>query len=383
MDAIDEIGRRAARAALADAERYADVETGLARILGGEELEPATMPPRRRWVVLAAAAAVVAAGTAGIVWSQRDSSSPTVPGTTPDPTPVPTTIAPTTVAPTTVAPTTAPSTTAPSSQVATLAEEIGASKLIVREPDRVIVFRDGATTEVATPDAAYVETDGTFLWWDIYNGEPTNRSAAATLDGTVVCELEGSIHRIRVDPDGGYIASVERPSPAPDGSETPVPNFAVDCETGEEQPIDPVSWTREGGSRHVERIAERTFTFDGDAEGNADVTNESGVSINGDDYGGYYEFSPDASRVVYGDMTAAIHVTNLLRSRDTTTGELLWTAELESPVAGFHWYDDRIVASVPGGGVPGVAHEAVIVLDARNGDVITTVPTSTDIAFVE
>ncbi len=102
METIDEIGRRAAQAALAEAETYSDVEAGLARILSGDELESATIPPRRRWVVLAAAAAVVAIGAAGIVWSQRDPSSPTAPATTPDVTPAPT--APTTPATTAPAP---------------------------------------------------------------------------------------------------------------------------------------------------------------------------------------------------------------------------------------------------------------------------------------
>ncbi len=246
------------------------------------------------------------------------------------------------------------------------------------------MFADGATTEVTTPRDAYVETDGSFLWWSTNptGGTPV-RSTAATLDGTVVCEVEGSLHRIREEPDGGYVASVTEVNTGPStGAETPVPNFAVDCETGERRPIEPISWIREGGGRHVERIGDRTFTYVSDAEGNADVTNESGVSINGDDYAGYHEFNDDGSQVVYGDMTAAIHVTNLLHSRDTTTGELLWTAELESPVAGLHWYDDRIIASAPGDGVPGVANEAVIVLDAVTGEVITTVPTTIDVAFV-
>jgi hypothetical protein len=668
MDTIDEIGRRAARAALADAERYADVESGLARILGSDDLESTTVGPRRRWVVLAAAATVVAVGTAAIVWSQRDPSPPTVPSETPVPTtatspptrpasglsvsyldpppvlaphvfatvgdsgdtsltdiavtetggavtvdqitgeaivveldgttrrvplecrcgavaagpgdvlyaygqgtadrptlvaiplsgdqagqivatqglprqrysrlpdgafghgsegltdrrtgeeisdyvdtsgeqvtwleappdytidenetvvaccfvetpewpleierhpdyeeprqgnspPAPTTdgdaaywtnlgppddpinviavlspdgsaqwfrlpdgwsvaasdvwgtiltrrvgervelatlatpsqtgpaatVAPTTLSPATVPPTTAtPPTLAEPAPVVTLAEAIGANELVVREPGRITVYRDGAPTEAATPDGVYVQTDGTFLWWDIVTGETTNRSAAATLDATVVCEVDGSIHRIRVDPDGGYVASVERPNPAPDGSETPVPNFAVDCETGAEQPIETVSWTREGGSRYVEYVGERTFTFEADAEGNADGTNEDGISINGDDYAGYYEFSGDGSRVVYGDMDALAspHVTDVLRSRDTTTGELLWTSELDRPVTATYWYGDRIVALVPSDGVPGTTYEAVIVLDALTGDVVTTVPTSLDIAFV-
>ena len=37
MDTIDELGRRAARTALAEAEAYTDVEAGLARILADQE----------------------------------------------------------------------------------------------------------------------------------------------------------------------------------------------------------------------------------------------------------------------------------------------------------------------------------------------------------
>jgi outer membrane protein assembly factor BamB len=271
--------------------------------------------------------------------------------------------------------------------VATLAEEIGAATLITREPGTITVFTDGATTEVATPEDAYAQSDGNFLWWTTYADRPdgaiTSHSTAATLDGTIVCEADGEIHRIRQEADGGHVASVERRDEvAGNAEEIAVPNFAVDCETGERQPIETVSWMREAGSRFVQRVGDRTFTGVGDAEGNADMTNEDGISINGDDYAGYHAFSADGSRVAYGDMTAATHVTNMLRSRDTTTGELLWSTELETFVAGLHWYDDRIVALVPGGGVPGVANEAVIVLDALTGDVIKTVPASVDIAFV-
>ena len=218
MDTIDELGRRAARTALAEAEAYTDVDAGLARILADDEDVElnADGGSRRGWVVvLAAAAAVVAAVTAGVVWSQDDPSPRLVPGTPPEVTPAPTipvTPEPTTPAtapPPTPTPTTSPSGD-PSSPLATLAEAIGASTAIAREPGKVIVFADGTTTEVATPRNAYVQTDGAMLWWDIVTGETTNRSAAATLDGTVVCEVEGSIHRVRQDPDGGYVASVER-----------------------------------------------------------------------------------------------------------------------------------------------------------------------------
>ena len=59
------------------------------------------------------------------------------------------------------APTTTVPRVDPSSPLATLAEAIGASTAIAREPRKVTVFADGATTEVATPPDVYVETDGT------------------------------------------------------------------------------------------------------------------------------------------------------------------------------------------------------------------------------
>ena len=173
------------------------------------------------------------------------------------------------------------------------------------------------------------------------------------------------------------MASVERPDEiAGISEEIAVPNYAVDCDTGSIEPIEPVSWRWEVGTRRIERIGDRTFTHNYDAEGNGDVTNEAGISINGDDYAGYHEFSADGSRVVYGDMTDRIHVTTILRSRDTTTGELLWSAELDQPVGLTYWYGDRVVALAPADGVPGLAYEAVIVLDAATGEVIETVPTT-------
>jgi hypothetical protein len=403
MDTIDELGRRAARTALAEAEAYTDVEAGLARILADEEDVDWNVDggSRRGWVVvLAAAAAVVAAVTAGVVWSQEDPSPRLVPGTSPEVTPAPTTPAtPELTTPATPAPTTptteAPTTTTPptttslppddSSPLATLAEAIGASTAIATEPGKVSVFTAGTTMEVATPRDAYVQTDGDFLWWYIITGE-TSRSAAATLDGTIVCEVEGAIHRVRQEADGGYVASVERPDEiAGIGEEIAVPNYAVDCDTGAIEPIEPVSWRWEVGTRRIERIGDSTFTSSHDAEGNGDVTNEAGISINGDDYAGQHTFSADGSRVVYGDMDALAtpHVTNVLRSRDTTSGELLWSAELDRPVGLTYWYGDRIVALAPADGVPGGPYEAVIVLDALTGDVIETVPTTLDLAFVD
>ena len=198
--------------------------------------------------------------------------------------------------------------------MAALADAIGASTLIARAPGRVSVFADGATTDVAMPDV-YVRSDGEFLWWT-----DGTSSTAATLDGMVVCEVEGDLHRIRAEADGGFVASVEqRFSDVAFEQGEPIPNEAVDCETGERQPIEPISWNVEGGSRFVQRVGARTFNGEGDAEGNADIANESGISINGNDYAGYHTFDDDASRVAYlvMDAIATPHLSPLLRARAT------------------------------------------------------------------
>ena len=221
-----------------------------------------------------------------------------------------------------------------------------------------------------SPDV-YVRSDGEFLWWT-----DATSSTAATLDGTVVCEVEGDLHRIRAEADGGYVASVEqRFSDVGFEQGEPIPNEAVDCETGERQPIEPISWNVEGGSRFVQRVGDRTFTGEGDAEGNADIVNESGISINGDDYAGYHTFDDDASRVAYlvMDAIATPHLSPLLRARDTTTGELLWSVDLGAPAAGLWWYGDRVLAVIPSD--ESSAIEAVVVVDATTGEVVTTVPT--------
>ena len=70
-----------------------------------------------------------------------------------------------------------------------------------------------------------------------------------------------------------------------------------------------------------------------------------------------------------------------MRARDTTTGELLWTTELDVMANGLHWYGDRILVTVPGQDDL-AAVVAVAVLDATTGAVVTTVPTDLDIAHV-
>ncbi len=269
----------------------------------------------------------------------------------------------------------------PDTPTAQLAEAIGAGRLITRGAGAVTVYDRGSTSDVATPPDAYVQTDGDFLWWSVPGA--TAGSVAALLDGTVVCEVDGNLHGIRRDPDGGYVASAELdPGPVAD-QEVPVPNVAVDCESGAAQPIDPISWRREGGGRFVERIEGRTFTGSYDAEGNADIANEAGTSINGDDYAGYHTFDEPAARVAYLDMgaSASPHASPVVRARDTTSGALLWTAQLDVMANGLTWYGDRILVNVPSQDDLSTP-VSVVVLDAATGAVVTTVPTDLDVAFV-
>ena len=129
MTTIDDLGRRAAAAALEDARRTADVEARLAELRGGSAVRvaPKISPRPRRWLVLASAAAVVAmiAGIAVIVRQQDGQTQvkPIVDTSVTATPPASTTASPTTVTETTVTETTVsqtssvPTTVAPSAPV--------------------------------------------------------------------------------------------------------------------------------------------------------------------------------------------------------------------------------------------------------------------------
>jgi hypothetical protein len=205
----------------------------------------------------------------------------------------------------------------------------------------------------------------------------------------VVCTVDGHLHRLR-ETEGRLVASVERNGEVGSmtGSEQPVPNHAVDCATGESTPIDPITWVREGGSRGIVRVDDRVFTYEGDAEGNADVVNEAGVSINGDDYAGYHTYSPDGDLVVYGDFTDSVgpHATDRIRSRNTTTGELLWTLDVATPFGSLQHTGDRVVVSLPpatnGAITPWDATARIDLYDADTGEQLLSVPTVLEIVYV-
>lgn len=129
MTTIDDLGRRAATEALADARRAVDVDAGLARVLreAPRPAEPirdaARRAPARRWLALAGAAVVVVVTTAAVVLLRDEPRRlvpvdtvpvdtvpvdtvpvDTVPSTTATATDPPTTTVPTSIAPTSTAP---------------------------------------------------------------------------------------------------------------------------------------------------------------------------------------------------------------------------------------------------------------------------------------
>lgn len=266
----------------------------------------------------------------------------------------------------------------------------GARVAVFESPSGAVITSVGSQlSEILVPDDAYVWSDGSFVYWETSeadeSGQYKTASGAADLSGTVVCETAGSIYLVRHLPDGTYVASVERDDEAsPAGAEYPVPNYAVACLTDTAEPIEPRTYRGEGTSRSTVRLAGQTFTFRYDAEGNADVLNEAGVSINGDDYAGFHTFSPDVSTVVYGDYGVSFspHVTSTIRVRDTATGTLRWSAELPRVFASLDFAADRVIVGLPpeaGEYEPWSAGELLAIYDASTGQRLTDLPTSIEV----
>ncbi len=133
-------------------------------------------------------------------------------------------------------------------------------------------------------------------------------------------------------------------------------------------------------------VADRTFEEVGDAEGKANVTNEDGVSVNGDDDGGLHRFSPDGSAVVYGDYGTGggPHFTRVIGLRNTVTGRVQWSAEVDRPFNFLAHTGDRVLVGQPReehGFEPSGSTESVVVLDACTGEETAKVPVTTRILY--
>lgn len=245
-------------------------------------------------------------------------------------------------------------------QVAAVAEAADAEVIVARLDDETVVVRsEGRSVELAVPADTGIWSDGRFVYRSTGDRSTGDRSTGdrstgdrarvgaivSALDGTVVCEVEGLVHHVTERVDGTHVAAVE--SDFPDGwdgvGEYALPMEAVDCRTGERRPIESVTiYGQDGEFRYIDRRAGRVFTGYGDAEGNADVENEQGLSINGEDYAGYHTFSADASVVMYGDMTSSgPHLSPVVVARDTTTGAQLWRTEFDIAFRHLWFIGDR------------------------------------------
>ncbi|MEZ5375384.1 MAG: hypothetical protein R2733_02665 [Acidimicrobiales bacterium] len=266
-----------------------------------------------------------------------------------------------------------------------LAEAIAARRLVAQVDDQIHLWADGQLTVIDSDDEEWVWSDGQFVYWSSTtttdDGEYETRTVVTAFDGETVCELAEPVHHVAVRSDGGFVAAVERDLGEWPTDDDPIgyPAFAVDCATGAEQPIEPLSFVGgEAETTSVIRVGDRSFTALGDAEGNADILNEDGVSINGDDYAGYHSFSADGSLVVYGEMSSGIHVSNEIVCRDTSSGEELWRTTLELPFGYLGFVGDQVIAEQPieFAGTEWLGTAAVVIIDARSGRAQTSFPTT-------
>ncbi len=272
-----------------------------------------------------------------------------------------------------------------------LAEEIGVDKLAVWElrsgerPENLIAVSGGAASTFKINDG-WAWADNKFIYGAIHSDGGPPSATVLTYDGTIVCELIGDVHHATARADGSIVVAVD----TTDYSQEPAIHTAAahDCSTGDRQPIESWIEPQSSGEFHeytfVERVAGRVFRLAADVEGNAQATNESNISINGEDYAGDHVFSADGSVVVYADFTNLIHVSRSLRARDTTTGELLWSVELERPYISLTVVDDLVLASIPaemddGYYLDGATPESVLVLNLATGQTVDAIETDLQI----
>lgn len=270
--------------------------------------------------------------------------------------------------------------------VATMASALGASRMVVATDTGFWLAADGQATFVDTGESGTPSLGGDFAYWTTWT-DANARSMAFTSDGVQVCAVEGIIDHVRARADGTYVATVERPTPDQYGAiaETPVPAFAVDCASGDTQPIAPISWTAEASSRRTSSVGGRIFTIDGDVEGGVAITNDAGVSVTGPDTAISADFTADGTTVVYGEGGGAnpgIHDTNRLVARDTTSGAIVWSVSLPRRFSTLWVVGGQVVVPHTPGPLSFVSDEYTIV-DLASGGVLATVPAVAQIAGIE
>lgn len=277
-----------------------------------------------------------------------------------------------------------------SDEVPTLAARTGASRLVVTDEAHAYLWAGGAATVIPSNESAWVWADSAFVYWSTSvandDGSYATQTTARTFEGDMVCELDEHVTHVTERSDGSYVAGVEREIPDEDYEVGAArPRFAVDCLTGEEQAVEPVRFVGgEAEVRSIIHVGERTFTALSDAEGNADVLNEDGDSVNGSDYAGFHAFTADGSRVAYGDMSRGLHISSSVVSRTTSSPELLWVAELELPFLYLGFVGNDVAASQPAEvvGIELRGTQSVVVIDGDSGAIRDTIPTTLNIVHI-
>ncbi len=272
------------------------------------------------------------------------------------------------------------------------ATTVGAETVVAQVQSTLYVYQDGHRSSLHLGPMVWAWSDGDFIYQTSAEGGFTFFSSASLLNGTVVCETDLPMHHATERNDGTYVMAVTEQEAVTfdnlEGQDTyPVPAFAVDCQTGDSQAIDPFMTygIGETGYGFVKRVAGREFTGLGDNEGNADMVNEQDISLNGDDYAGYHTFSPDGSMVAYGDFTnsGSPHYTTTVRTRDTNSGELLWEKRLDMAFSGLHFFDDHLLVELIDPAEAGLMpSDSVVVLDRSTGAEVVSASLDFELLYV-
>ena len=276
------------------------------------------------------------------------------------------------------------------SDLAAFARLVGAETVVAHVEKTLFILKDGIQSSRPI-ELGWAWSDGRFIYESSAEGGKTFRSTASLLSGEVVCETKLPLHHATQRSDDSYVMAVtehetDTANNWEEQSPYAIPTFAVDCQTGESQAI--ASFMTYGvgetGYGFVDRVAGREFTGFGDAEGNADMVNEQGISLNGDDYAGYHTFSPDGSLVAYGDFTnsGSPHYTTTVKVRDTNSGALLWESQLVEVFAQIHFLENRVLLELIDPTTTGSTPIAIVVLDLSTGTEVASASVDFDLLYV-
>ncbi len=276
--------------------------------------------------------------------------------------------------------------------LAVFADAVGAKTVVAQVESTLYIYQDGHQASLHLGPMVWAWSDGDFIYQTSAEGGYTFFSSASDLSGAVVCETDLPMHHATKRSDGTYVMAVTEQEAVTfdnlEGQDTyAVPAFAVDCQTGDSQAIDPFMTygIGETGYGFVKRVAGREFTGLGDAEGNADMVNEQDISLNGDDYAGYHTFSPDGSMVAYGDFTnsGSPHYTTTVRTRDTNSGVLLWGKSLDMAFSGLHFFGDHLLVELIDPAEAGLLpSDSVLVLDRSTGAEVVSASLDFELLYV-